>query len=136
MNQREVKFRAFIKKEKIMVNVKRLAIDNKHIIVKCFDKNCKADHNICDIRIIPYKNIELMQFTGLKDKNGKEIYERDIVKQKNGRKEIQIGEIKWVIRGYEVLTNISWKSIKDEIEVIGNIYENPNLLTPNTKEEE
>ena len=82
---------------------------------------------------------ELMQYTGLKDKNGKEIYERDIVKTTSGF----IGEILFydgafmgnfnpiseIIEGFEVVLNL--KEVRNRrMEIIGNIYENPEL-TPN-----
>jgi hypothetical protein len=66
---------------------------------------------------------ELMQYTGLKDKNGKEIYEGDIVRQGE-----TITSIIWESPGFimEKPTLVSEK-IKP-IEIIGNIYENPELL--------
>ncbi len=63
----------------------------------------------------------LMQYTGLKDKNGKEIYEGDIVKavfnSSIHRVEWRNDQSQWSIGGFG-----QW-------EVIGNIYENPELLT-------
>jgi len=61
---------------------------------------------------------EWMQYTGLKDKNGKEIYEGDLVKRE--------GSLIWIVQFQEQeiipldLTN--W-------EIIGNLHENPELLT-------
>jgi uncharacterized phage protein (TIGR01671 family) len=79
---------------------------------------------------------ELMQYTGLKDKNGKKIYEGDIVKGKayefSDCPRI-IGEVIYDYCEYKVKSRrekTSW--LKAELntiyEVIGNIYENPELV--------
>ena len=78
----------------------------------------------------------LMQFTGRKDKNGVEIFEKDIVKISvddafdyvDG-----IGFVDWYEKKSEYAIFSKGEpwiplSIKGEIEVIGNIYENPELL--------
>lgn len=71
------------------------------------------------------EDIELMQFTGLLDKNGKEIYEGDILKTLAGTKgEIEFKFFMWTF--YNTHLN-NWGGSKG-LEVIGNIYENPELM--------
>ena len=81
---------------------------------------------------VGYNDINLMQFTGLKDKNGKEIYEGDIVKWEDTIDDgygcgylTTIREI--VTFGGGAYNPISTMPSK-YFEVIGNIYENPELL--------
>ena len=74
----------------------------------------------------------LMQFTGLIDKNAKEIYEGDIciVYLQDGLREIMV--VKWDEGSCGFRFNGSdggfWRITHTPIEVIGNIYENPELL--------
>jgi uncharacterized phage protein (TIGR01671 family) len=76
---------------------------------------------------------ELLQFTGLTDKNGKEIYEGDIIRIYIGGI-AHLGQMKWNTRyaQFAVLANTSFDephyATQDKPEVIGNIYENPELL--------
>jgi len=78
----------------------------------------------------------LMQYTGLKDKNGKEIYEGDILKHPNNNTLFEIKYIKEYC-GFRAVydRNIYNHSAiilqigdKGQAEIIGNIYENPELL--------
>ena len=76
---------------------------------------------------VDFRRHKLMQYTGLKDKNGKEIYEGDIVKNYIG----QVGTIIWVKKtcGFEIdMKCIGRHGIQKRLEIIGNIYENPELI--------
>lgn len=76
-----------------------------------------------------YEDAPVMQFTGLKDKNGTEIYEGDIATHAKSTvykyTDIITGEV--VIEVSRGVVIGGWPASYD-IEVIGNIYENPDLL--------
>lgn len=90
--------------------------------------------------------VELMQYTGLKDKNGKEIYEGDIVEVKLFPDWVErvswkgppdaTGEVYWDLAGFTFAIRNRFdkryigleKVCYEESQVIGNIYENPELL--------
>jgi len=83
-----------------------------------------------NIQYQPY--IELMQYTGLKDKNGTEIYEGDILKYMAIADGEQIDKVIFDRGTYVVDYSEDYKQPVNEInhcaEVIGNIYDNPELL--------
>ena len=77
---------------------------------------------------------ELMQFTGLKDKNGKEIYEGDVVNyDRESFANGLTGLVEWSGSGFYIAKHIQLVTLVEkfnsDIEIIGNIHENPELLT-------
>jgi uncharacterized phage protein (TIGR01671 family) len=121
---REIKFRAWDKKLKEWMDIEfyHLVSFNGDVYFYSMGKLTK------------YPEAELMQYTGLKDKNGKEIYEGDIIEEitKNGEGD----KIRSVVTFYDGIfgddTHDEW-TVKELIDdfgayVIGNIYENPDLI--------
>ena len=116
VKQREIKFRAWSEGKTMFPNSKRF------LMVK---RNFGEVWNRGESLI-------WMQYTGLKDKNGKEIGEGDIVKDSKGQGVVKCENwIEFFIEG-DVYEDYSARKEKLYMfEVIGNIYENPELLTPN-----
>ena len=83
---------------------------------------------------IPFSEIELMQSTGLKDKNGVEIFEGDIVEGYSVYPETSIfepfliGEVYYTNRGTWDCYSYILGGFNEQVEVIGNIYEDSNLV--------
>jgi uncharacterized phage protein (TIGR01671 family) len=126
---REHKYRAWNSEKKTM---------RIHDVVVCNGKQVipvqTSGNDYWDATWEECENI-LMQSTGLKDKNGVEIYENDIIVGQFGYKEVvKIEEFNFITRedscaGYGFkLDSCNLDDIKKHVEVIGNIYENPELL--------
>lgn len=151
---REIKFRAWQKYHKKMLEVLDIGFEDGEVnylkvkypedtipnvvIYKKNDKKFWLDDDC----------IKLMQYTGLKDKNDKEIYEGDILAEHtpsgNNYSVVKFGEIDISVFVYNPKKctcfyhdfsnfNDNWSEVAlgnnlKSIEVIGNIYENPELL--------
>ncbi|EAG2314621.1 hypothetical protein BZD61_09210 [Listeria monocytogenes] len=128
---REIEYRAFVKETKKMLPVTDLCFNEAEAVgvSGCGDANC----TLC-VDWYSFDDVLLMQYTGLKDKNGKKIFEGDIV-------DISVYDrLDWSsIKGKVVFLNGAWlvedvghfaitlQSETNEIEVIGNVHENLGL---------
>ncbi len=135
---REIKFRVWDKSNKIMYEKAMVGNFPDTVPVVWTDYECQEGW----YHIEP-KECEVMQYTGLKDKNDMEVYEGDIIRYSSdvinsfyGANEI-FREVRFKygmygIKGIEDGSHIPFGSIlKCQYEVIGNIYENPELLEGN-----
>lgn len=122
----EIKFKAYIKKLGWLVDVERINFDCKTVEV-----DLSAGQG--DISEYDFDGVELLQYTGLKDKNGREIYNGYIIKRDGLRFPLIINfdDEKCAFNAESTKTLAHYEiSIRTQsyIEVIGNIYENPDLL--------
>lgn len=133
MDYKNIKFRAWYKEQKKMYIVSAFDIINELVCLHKY-KGIKED-----IIWISFDEVELMMFTGQQDKHGKDIYEGDIVSY------TEIDGYSWETnrKSRELVTEVT-VSIKTEfeeyyggedtqlsyenIEIIGNKYENPEFV--------
>ena len=138
---REIKFRVYLDKmyyqnEYNEYNTNLVGIDffNKTVTFVAYTDGEEIDnlekYSFDENDFLYEKDLKIMQYTGSKDKNNKEIYEGDIFYI--GSKKI-LYIVEWIdfgVKGRQI-RNKSWIGLdywKDDIEVIGNIYENPELM--------
>lgn len=117
------KFRAWDKKDKAIRDVTQIIYMYKSVVLNV--ERTFYERTFCEI--------ELMQSTGLKDKNGVEIYEGDIIKNSYD----EIYTVKWFDASFYLEEKYNGGfdyhelHLEDNKKVIGNIYENPELLEDN-----
>lgn len=119
---REILFRAWLKDKKKMVGVEEIHF--RHQFIEYYDGNyddCWLEEDL--------NNVELMQYIGFKAKHGVKIFENDIVKYRGETYQVLWGKHSFCFvlkdkHGYLSFGAPECKYFK----VIGNIYENPELL--------
>ncbi|QPI66397.1 hypothetical protein IR194_07845 [Exiguobacterium sp. PBE] len=132
---REIKFRAWDKTESEWIDIKYLRFEFNDFWY--LQEQDEYENEIDPPYFSGDEDFELMQYTGLKDKNGVDIYEGDIIRSD---KDSPIGtivtaKVYWKGAGFALLTtrgsdttSAYLELLNPFCEVIGNIYEHPHLL--------
>ena len=128
------KFRAWMKSLKWMCDVTNISFDSKFV-----DICQQGDTERYTEMSVEFDEIELMQSTGLKDKNGKEVFEGDILEIEDEGEVLGNAKLTWdneqavfmieaisvddIAPFHEIVSDESYS-----YRVVGNVYENPELL--------
>jgi len=123
---KELKIKAWLKKEKKMVSIIGIDFNYEYIRYTEDDNLFNSDYKVAE-----FKDIELLQFTGLKDNGGQELYEADVIKFNDGVDDIY-GLISY--DDEDGTYRVSYENITEHLseregdfEIVGNIFENPQL---------
>lgn len=145
---REIKFRAWDREKKHMFFDLRGIVSLFRLLLPRFVLPYVSRRKECFESFLEKKGCELMQYTGIKDKNEKEIYECDVIQITwlyKGKIERRIGEIRWnspytcwmihwmydssgEVLGEQILGTQNGRPLEYSLDIIGNIYENPELI--------
>ena len=123
---KELKIKAWLKKEKKMVAI--IGIDFNYEYIRYTEDDNLFNENY---KTAEFKDIELLQFSGAKDKAGQELYEADVIKFNDGIDDIY-GLISYddedavYCVSYENVTE-HLSNMAGDFEIVGNIFENPDL---------
>ncbi len=126
--EREIKFRAYHKERKEMFEIASIDFE---------EKKAALSNGIIKLLNVDFKQFELLQYTGLKDKNDKEIYEGDILffRDENTKYVVVWQDTAFIIKSIEIRKYSEKMYWIDDVEIcceiVGNIYENKNLLEEN-----
>ncbi|WP_304179016.1 YopX family protein [Leptotrichia trevisanii] len=125
---REIKFRAYHKERKEIFEIASIDFEEKKVTLS---------NGIIKLLNVDFKQFELLQYTGLNDKNSKEIYENDLIscnKHKNIVVFFEGGcfKVKYLRNSTTTITcTLNSFLEKYKCKISGNIYENPELLEKN-----
>ena len=132
---REIGYRAWLKEEKRFIYPKLILNDFGSVVEVAYNDIDISSDKIIEHRLI-IEDVVLEQFTGLRDKNGKKIYEGDLIKEVIYGRKFVIWEVRYCqddccfelhrIRG--AYFGDSLLGGGSQYEVIGNIHENKDLL--------
>lgn len=134
---RELKIRAWHKPYKQMCQAESLRFDGNGVYTAVL-----IEEPFYDRKLVEADEIVIEQYTGLKDKNGTEIYEGDIIVQKSlgsnksgcrGKITYKEDHAAFMFEVYERGKPVMWLFLSEfnpekTCEVVGNIHENPELL--------
>jgi uncharacterized phage protein (TIGR01671 family) len=135
-HMRTIKFRAWDKRIEQMLKITAIEFNGSGAKrLKTLERLAiKHNHYSVPTQFVMAESVNLMQFTGLLDKNGKEIYEGDILQTptsnydpSNGDSPYTLETVEWKRSGWYLDYELADYE-QNEIEVIGNIYENEELL--------
>ena len=123
---KEFKMKAWLKKEKKMVAI--IGIDFNYEYIRYTEDGNLFNENY---KTAAFKDIELLQFSGAKDKAGQELYEADVIKFNDGIDDIYglifYDDEDGTYRvSYENITE-HLSDLEGDFEIVGNIFENPDL---------
>lgn len=117
---RDIKFRTYVRFLREMHEVREMIFDKGTVMINAYQYGLDKD------------DAPVMQYTGLKDVNGVEIYEGDLVK-KDDDKFVKAGVVSfihgcWMVasKSGEQYFNLHWHL--SQVEVIGNIYQHTELM--------
>ena len=123
---KEFKMKAWLKKEKKMVAIIGIDFNYEYIRYTEDDNFFNSDYKTAE-----FKDIELLQFSGVKDNGGQELYEADVIKFNDGIDDIY-GLISY--DDEDGTYRVSYENITEHLsdregdfEIVGNIFENPDL---------
>jgi uncharacterized phage protein (TIGR01671 family) len=124
---RDIKFRAWDSRKKIMVELTLLGLQYRF-----YDDLTVYGVDLENGNVAKAKEnkVPVMQYIGLKDKNGKQIFENDLVEYNENLYQVEWDEetASFLLQGVIIAELESFPIDEEDLLIIGNIYENPELI--------